>query len=102
VPVSALNSLGLDELRAAISQSAWSENVLAGEGNIIPNLRQKVVLERCAESAEAAADCVKAGGTPEIVAIHLKEVVDLLDEVLGARVKTDILENIFNRFCIGK
>jgi tRNA modification GTPase len=102
VPVSALNGLGLDELRAAIIQSAWSENVLAGEGNIIPNLRQKVVLQRCSESAEAAADCVEAGETPEIVAIHLKEVVDLLDEVLGARVKTDILENIFNRFCIGK
>jgi tRNA modification GTPase len=100
--VSALKGLGLDELRAAIIQSAWSGNVLDGAGKIMPNLRQKAVLDRCVEAAEAAAGCIEAGRTPEIVAIHLKEVVDFLDEVLGARVKTDILENIFSRFCIGK
>jgi tRNA modification GTPase len=102
VSVSALKGQGLDELCAAIIQSAWSENTLDGAGKIVPNLRQKAVLERCAEAGEAAAGCIEEGETPEIVAIHLKEVVDLLDEVLGARVKIDILENIFSRFCIGK
>lgn len=102
VSVSALKGMGLDELRAAIIQSASSEHVLDGAGKIMPNLRQKAVLERCAEAAEEAAGCIEGGGTPEIVAIHFKEVVDFLDEVLGARVKTDILENIFSRFCIGK
>jgi tRNA modification GTPase len=102
VSVSALKGLGLEDLRAAIIQSAWSENVLGGVGKIMPNLRQKTVLERCAEAVEAAADCLEESGTPEIVAIHLKEALDLLDEVLGARVRTDILENIFGRFCIGK
>ena len=102
VSVSALKGLGLDDLRAAIIQSAWSEDVLSGPGKIMPNLRQKAVLERCVEAAEATAVCIENDGTPEIIAIHLKEVVDFLDEVLGAGVKTDILENIFNRFCIGK
>jgi tRNA modification GTPase len=102
IPVSAMKGLGLDELRAAIIQSAWSESVMSVHGKIMPNLRQKLVLERCAAAAEATVDCIEKGGTPEIVAIHLREVVDYLDEVLGARVKTDILENIFNRFCIGK
>jgi tRNA modification GTPase len=102
VSVSALKGLGVEELRTAIIQSAWSENVLDGAGKIMPNLRQKTILERCAEAAEAAAGCLDESGTPEIVTIHLKEVLDLLDEVLGARVKTDILENIFSRFCIGK
>jgi tRNA modification GTPase len=102
VAVSALKGLGLEELRDAIIQAAWSENVLDGAGKIMPNLRQKAVLERCAEAGEAAAACIEEAGTPEIMAIYLKEAVDLLDEVLGARVKTDILENIFSRFCIGK
>jgi tRNA modification GTPase len=102
VSVSALKGLGLDDLRAAIIKSAWSENVIEGGGKIMPNLRQKALLDRSVEAAEAAAGCIEEGGTPEIVAIHLKEAVDFLDEILGARVKTDILENIFNRFCIGK
>jgi len=102
VSVSALKGLGLDGLREAIIQSAWSENVLDGAGKIMPNVRQRAVLDRCVEAAEAAAGCIELGETSDIVAIHLKEVVDFLDEILGARVKTDILENIFNRFCIGK
>lgn len=102
VPVSALNGQGLDELRTAIIQSAWLENDLSGEGKILPNLRQKMVLDRSAEAAEAAVGCIEEGGTPELVAVHLKEVVEMLDEVLGLRVKVDILENIFSRFCIGK
>jgi tRNA modification GTPase len=102
VSVSALKGQGLDELRAVIVQSAWSENVMDKSGKIMPNLRQKAVLERCVEAGEAAAGCIDEGETSEIVAIHLKEAVDLLDEVLGARLKTDILENIFSRFCIGK
>jgi tRNA modification GTPase len=102
VATCALKGLGLEELRAMIVQSAWTEKALDGAGTIMPNLRQKKILERCIEAAEAAAICLDNGGTPELVAIHVKENVDLLDEILGSRVKTDILENIFSRFCIGK
>jgi tRNA modification GTPase len=102
VATSALKGLGLEELRAMIVPSVWAENALEGAGTIMPNLRQKKLLERCIEVAEAAASCLDNGGTSELVAIHLKENVDLLDEILGSRVKTDILESIFSRFCIGK
>jgi tRNA modification GTPase len=102
VSVSALQNLGLEELRAAIIQSVWSENVPDGTGKIMPNLRQKAVLDRCAAAAAAAIECVENGNPPEIVTIHLNEIVDFLDEVLGVRVKADILEDIFARFCIGK
>lgn len=102
VATSALKGLGLEELRSKIIQSAWVENALDGAGTIMPNLRQKKILERCAAAAEEAAGCLDNGGTPELVAIHLKENVDLLDEILGSRAKTDILESIFSRFCIGK
>jgi len=59
-------------------------------------------LEHCAEAAEAAAGCLENGSSPEIAAIHLKEALGFLDEVLGVHVKDDILETIFSRFCIGK
>jgi len=102
VAISALNGLGLEELRTMITQSAWGESALDGAGKIMPNLRQKKILERCVEASEAAVSCLDNGGAHELVAIHLKENVDLLDEILGSRVKTDILESIFSRFCIGK
>jgi tRNA modification GTPase len=102
VAVSALNGSGLEELRQTIIQSACSEVGIRGADKIMPNLRQKLVLERCAEEAEAAAGCLENEDSPEIAAIHLKEAVGSLDEVLGVRVQADILETIFSRFCIGK
>lgn len=102
IAISALKGLGLEGLRAMITRSAWAENALDGAGKIMPNLRQKKILERCVEAAEAAAGCLANGGGLELVAIHLKENVELLDEILGSRAKTDILESIFSRFCIGK
>jgi tRNA modification GTPase len=102
VAVSALKGSGLEELRQAIIQSAWSGVGITGADKIMPNLRQKLVLERCAEAVTAAAGCLENGSGAEIVTIHLKETVGFLDEVLGVRVQTDILETIFSRFCIGK
>ncbi|MGE5255388.1 MAG: tRNA uridine-5-carboxymethylaminomethyl(34) synthesis GTPase MnmE [Hyphomicrobiales bacterium] len=102
VEISALKGIGMEELRTAIIQSAWRGNALDGAGKIMPNLRQKKILERCVEASEAAVNCLDNGGAHELVAIHLKENVDLLDEILGSRIKTDILESIFSRFCIGK
>jgi tRNA modification GTPase len=100
--VSALERKGLEELREMIIQSVWSEAGIKGADKILPNLRQKLVLEHCAEAIETAASCFENDQLLELSAIHLKEALGFLDEVLGLRVKDDILESIFNRFCIGK
>jgi tRNA modification GTPase len=102
IATSALKGTGLEQLRAMIVQSVRADGALDGAGTIMPNLRQKKILEACVDAAGAAAGCLGNGGTSELVAIHLKETVDLLDEILGSRVKTDILESIFSRFCVGK
>jgi tRNA modification GTPase len=100
--VSALKGSGMEDLRQAIIQSAWIGVDLRGADKAIPNLRQKLVFERCLEEAEAAAQCLENESSLEIVAIHLKRALDALDEALGLCVQTDILDNIFSRFCIGK
>lgn len=102
IGVSALKGSGVEILRAAIIESAWSDVGAKGADKIMPNLRQKIALEHCAEAAEAAAGCLENGSSPEIAAIDLKEALGFLDEVLGVHVKEDILETIFSRFCIGK
>jgi tRNA modification GTPase len=102
VRVSALSGQGVEELQERIIQTATGESGIAVAGTVIPNLRQKELLERGLASAAAAATDVVNGSGPELVAIHLTRAADGLGEILGATVRVDILDAIFSRFCIGK
>jgi tRNA modification GTPase len=102
VRISALNGQGVEELLERIIQTATGESGLEVSGTVIPNLRQKELLERSLASSEAAAINVANGSTPELIAIHLTQAADGLREILGTTVKVDILDAIFSRFCIGK
>jgi tRNA modification GTPase len=49
-----------------------------------------------------AAESVQQGGADELIAIDLREALEALGRVVGTVVTDDILDRIFQRFCIGK
>jgi tRNA modification GTPase len=102
VRVSALSGQGVEELQERIIQTGTRESGIEVAGTVIPNLRQKELLERGLASAAAAATDVVSGSAAELVSIHLTRAADSLGEILGTTVKVDILDAIFSRFCIGK
>ena len=102
VRISALNGQGVEELQERIIEAATGENGIELAETLIPNLRQKELLDRSlASAAAAAADLVNGSGL-ELVAIHIGRAADCLGQILGTTVKMDILDAIFSRFCIGK
>jgi tRNA modification GTPase len=100
--VSALTGEGVEALRRAIARSAGGEDGLPSAGAVIPNLRQKLLLESCLEAADSAVKALEPGLGHEIAAIHLSDIVTGCGEVLGTHAGVDLLEHIFSRFCIGK
>ncbi len=102
IPVSALSGQGIEAVRDAILNYAIGEDFLEMAPLIIPNLRQKSLLERCIEAAEAAAVAFEKNEPPELIDIHLRQALDRIDETLGHSAKTEIIDHIFSRFCIGK
>jgi tRNA modification GTPase len=101
VAVSALDGQGLAELKEAIRHSArWDATFSASP--LVVNLRQKLLLESCLQSVQAAADCIDNGGTAELVVAHLKDGLSRFDDVIGIGAGTDLLADVFGRFCIGK
>jgi len=102
VPVSALSGQGIEAVRDAILNYAIGEDFLEMAPLIIPNLRQKSLLELCIESAKAAAVAFEKNEPPELIDIHLRQALDRIDETLGHSAKTEIIDHIFSRFCIGK
>jgi tRNA modification GTPase len=71
-------------------------------GGLIPNLRQKEKLQKSLLAAETAESGMKTGIPAELIAIDLRDAIGALNQVVGKDPQIDILDDIFNRFCIGK
>ena len=102
VEISALYSRGLDELKDLIVKISLGENSFDPQAVMIPNLRHKLILDRCLVSLCSAVDGLNRGSPLELIAIDVKEVVGLLGEITGGSVNNDVIDQIFSRFCIGK
>ncbi len=100
VGVSAKTGDGVDALRSAIAG--------AGEGEptrdvpAITNVRHVDLLARARTALERASLAAQAETPEEFVLADLDEVRLLLEEVTGQRTSDDVLQAIFERFCIGK
>jgi len=102
VEISALYNRGLDELKDLIVKISLGENSFDPQAMIIPNLRHKLILDRCLVSLCSAVDGLDRGSPLELIAIDVKEAVDLLGEITGGSASNDVIDQIFSRFCIGK
>jgi len=98
VMVSALTGKGLDKVEDAINKEILSSGEALPEGPIVTNLRHKEALERSLEEIDKAL----AGRNGELMASDLKEASHHLGLIIGESVEKDILDRIFERFCIGK
>jgi tRNA modification GTPase len=102
VRISALYSQGIDGLKERIIETALGKNPIDIEERVVPNLRQKLLLEDSLEVAESICRTLDESRAMELTAIHRQEAIESLDQILGRSLNVDVLDQIFNRFCIGK
>lgn len=99
--VSALQSIGIEELKDYIVSPFVLKNNLDGE-IIISNLRHKKLLEKSLCALKEARNALFLGLSPEFVALDLRRALDSIGEIIGKVITDDILNRIFSRFCVGK
>ena len=102
VEISALYNSGIDALKDLIVNLSLGKNSFESQAAIVPNLRHKLILDRCMVSLCAASDGLDRGSPLELISIDLKDAVDLLGEITGDSANNDVIDQIFSRFCIGK
>ncbi len=101
IVTSAATGEGLAALRAAICRAVGND---AAE-HALPSstsARCRESLEGASYALDSAARTLQDRGGDELVAADLRLALDELGEVTGAVVTDDILDRIFQRFCIGK
>ena len=100
--ISATRGDGLEELKEAIFNSCLKDWKEEREGVVVTNLRHKTSIENALESLHRASQALTENQPVEIIAIELRQSLDKLGEIVGAVTTEDILNRIFNDFCIGK
>jgi tRNA modification GTPase len=68
----------------------------------VTNARHKAAIEKARQSALAARVSLERGAPLELASVDLKEAAYQLGLILGKSVSEDVLERIFENFCIGK
>jgi tRNA modification GTPase len=97
--LSALTGRGFDELKTKIKEftSGFSEDT-----EFVTNTRQQDCLEKSRAALVQALAAAEAGELQDLISIDLKSALLHLDEITGEVITDDILNNIFENFCIGK
>jgi tRNA modification GTPase len=97
VEVSAATGFGRDALLGAIKLPEF------GEANdvVVTNERHWQLLNTAAQSLEAAAFAFETADL-DCVTIDIKEAWDALGEITGVTATEEIINNIFDTFCLGK
>lgn len=92
---------GIDSLENKITRMFLEGGIAAGDV-FISNDRQKNALIRAKQIAEGMKSCIDAELPADMLYVDLEEVIAALGEVTGLTVQDEIIDRVFERFCVGK
>jgi tRNA modification GTPase len=93
---------GIDRLVDLIVTKARGDRAADAPMLAAINARHQACLQRAQSRLCEAAEKLRAGVDPELIAVPLREALDAVGEVIGAADAEEILGEIFSTFCIGK
>jgi tRNA modification GTPase len=99
--ISALKQVGIEALKDIVYDKLMGRG-LKKDAILITNMRQRGALEKTVAALERALMCMKNGEPSEFAAFELQEALSGIGEITGEACPDEILQGIFDRFCIGK
>jgi tRNA modification GTPase len=102
VAISCRTGEGIDHLVDLIVSKARGDRPADAPMLAAINARHQACLQRAQSRLSEAAEKLRAGVDPELIAVPLRETLDAVGEVIGAADAEEILGEIFSTFCIGK
>lgn len=98
--ISSKTGENIDLLKEKISELVTDKNSV--ETEFTTNQRQEECLKNALYSLKTANEAVQIKEIQDLISIDIKSALLSLDEITGEVITDDILNNIFDNFCIGK
>ena len=90
---------GFDALEAAISTLFPAP---PQDSTLLTNARQADAATRALDAVRSALEALRGGVTPDAVLTEVEAAANALGELTGRTAREDMVERIFERFCVGK
>ncbi len=100
IPFSAKTGEGLEELTRQVEELFGDASPC--DGSLLSNTRQAEALQMALEALKRTLEGLNSGMTPDAVLCDAESAMESLGEVTGRTFREDIVNRIFERFCVGK
>lgn len=103
VRISTRSGAGIEELHRAIFDSFLHGHAVDSREYVaLSNARHRDALAKCLTSLQRFGENAAAGENLELLAVDLRDALHAVGEVTGETTPDEVLDLIFQRFCIGK
>jgi len=103
VSISALRDEGIEELKKTIYSCVLHHEIKpTPEYLIVANIRHKTVLDQARDFLSNALEGIRNRSSLEFIAFEIRSALEALGEMVGETTSEEVLNRIFEQFCIGK
>ncbi len=100
--VSALKGEGLEALENVVKERYASGDFDVVNDIIVSNVRHITLLKEAIELIDQAIDTIKSNMPIDLICIDIEQCRQKLGKIVGKTIEEDLLDHIFNNFCLGK
>ncbi len=102
VRTAAPSNEGILELEDVIVETVMAGGVALADGAVVSNVRHRRALEEARLSLGHAIRTAASDMPLDLMSIDLRAAIDALGKITGETATEDVIDRIFNEFCIGK
>lgn len=102
IKISAKHGDGLDAFEEILRQLFFEGKIQVNDEVYLTNARQKSDIEQAYQSITMVEESIEAGVSEDFYTIDLMNAYETLGRVVGETVEDDLVETIFQKFCMGK
>ncbi len=100
--ISALKKEGVDALKKAILRHVLHGKDFEPKGIVVSNVRHIELLQKSLKQVQLAKSSTEQAISLEFISEYVQRAIHELDRITGRDVESDLLEQIFSEFCVGK
>jgi tRNA modification GTPase len=102
IPISINKNIGIENLKEYIIKIFNENDMDFTQELIITNKRHKDLLKKSIDFLKMALDEINNNKPIDIVSIYINKAAIALGEIIGMNVSEDVINKIFEKFCLGK
>lgn len=102
VKISALKDSGIESLKNEINDMFNLEEINLGDFTYLSNSRQISLVKKAVEISKNLEDALNNNVPIDLLEIDIKEICEILGEIIGESYDDKLIDTLFSNFCLGK